>query len=492
MSHAGPARPLKAAIISPDSDVLLELSEVLSAVGLSVLTSKDVGENAAWRHFSEIDFVLFDGRLISNPTQFTLGHRSENPSYRILLYAPDISVDLAAWFAAGANDALRFPISRGELLVRVKTGARVLEMERRLRTQSSRSRFPNMYSLRGFVRRLNTFLDGAKSISEPRTLIAISIDFFAEFGREQGEAAARSLVETVVASLRQSTSDNAIAAYDDDRTFYILLPGQDLAAAKVVAGHIAQNFRTAQVDVDLSARQTVSTAIVPWHAGVTAERLIEQGNSTLSIAEQAGGDCTMKQNEYAGKLSSWKNELTTGNPFANSTAQDVMEPFPALLERDSPNHALLVALQRSGVPVWPYVDREGRLVGVASPSPECGAATAPEPNSRKSHAITRPTTIPRNASFSEIKEAFSKPGCQTLVVLADRRPLGYITRGAFHSLFEPLNSATFSHREPSVEDSRSLLVGLNVNESELASGSDPLHPSPVLGPQDRTVLPALR
>src|SRR6266700_4678512 len=109
MSHS--ARPLRIAIVSPDSGVLHELSWLLSAVGYTVVTSKVIDESAAWRQFSDSDFVLFDGRSISNPTSITLSQRSDHPVYRIFLYDPAASIDLSAWFAAGANDALRIPIS---------------------------------------------------------------------------------------------------------------------------------------------------------------------------------------------------------------------------------------------------------------------------------------------------------------------------------------------------------------------------------------------
>ena len=80
------------------------------------------------------------------PPTATLAYHSDNPIYRIFLYDPSASVDLTAWFAAGANDALRVPVSRGELLARIRAGARMLEFENRMRSQSSRSRLPGMYS----------------------------------------------------------------------------------------------------------------------------------------------------------------------------------------------------------------------------------------------------------------------------------------------------------------------------------------------------------
>ena len=126
------ARPLRIVVVSPDAGVLHDLSWMLSAVGYVVMASKDAGHQAIWRQLRDVDFVVLDGRSIVSPTKETFAHHSDNPIYRIFLYDPSVAIDTASWFAAGANDALRVPVSRGELLARVRTGARMLEFEKRM------------------------------------------------------------------------------------------------------------------------------------------------------------------------------------------------------------------------------------------------------------------------------------------------------------------------------------------------------------------------
>src|SRR5262245_332716 len=128
-STAHAARPFRCMVVSPDVGVLHDISWMLTAVGYIVATSKELQEEAAWRRFEETDFLIFDGRSIAEPTALTLAHHSDNPLYRFFLYDPTTPGDVAAWFAAGANDGLRVPISRGELLVRMRVAARMLELE---------------------------------------------------------------------------------------------------------------------------------------------------------------------------------------------------------------------------------------------------------------------------------------------------------------------------------------------------------------------------
>jgi GGDEF domain-containing protein len=319
---------------------------------------------------------------------------------------------------------------------------------------------------------LSQFTTEGKSITLGHTLLTTTIDFFAGFCREEGESAARGLLATLATTIHQSASGDALAAYVGDGTFHIVLPGRKMAEARVVAEHISQHFRAAQVDRESRSLLSVTTAIVPWRVGVHHEQLLAQGQETLAIAKQSGGDCAMEQNAFEKELSSWQNELAAGSPFANVMAQDIMEPLPAVLKQGADNRATLEALRRSGAPVWPFVDGEGRLVGVASRAAEADGAEASSADSSESEALAEPVTIAHDAAFQEIYEAFSTQGCLTMVVVADRRPIGYLTCSGFLSLIEPINSATFASDERPSDDTRSLLVGSPFNEDERESGTD--------------------
>jgi len=468
---AATTHPLRIVIVSPDLGVLHDLSWMLSAVGYSVATSKDIGAHALWRRFCDVDFVVLDGRSVSHPTDATFGHESDNPIYRIFLYDPSAAVDFASWFAAGANDAVRVPVSRGELLARIRTGARMLEFERRMRRQSTRSSLPRMYSKHGLLRALkNLAADG--SVVLGHTLLTTSIDLFHGLCREEGQSAARSLVAALATTIEQTVATDAIAAYVGDGTFHVVLRGQTSAAARTLAERISKGFCDAQSNCAAGARFSLSTAIVAWQIGVTPPQLLTQGEETLAIARQSGGDCTLEHNAYSKEIAAWQNELTGGSPFGNLTAQDIMEPFALVLQHSSDNSAMVSTLRRSGVPVWPYVDGEGKLVGVGSPELPTGAIVRVGSNGEPGHPITSPVTIENKATFPEIYETFSTQGCLEMVVVADRCPIGYLTLDGFFSLIEPIDSTTYSGDEPATEDSRSLLVGSAVKTGGPVSGSD--------------------
>ena len=463
------ARPLRILIVSPEIAILHELAWMLTAVGYSVTTSKDLGENAAWRQFGHADMLIFDGRSIPTPTAATLAFQTNNPLHRFFLYDPSSGTDLSAWFAAGANDALRVPVSRGELLVRARVGARALEFENRLRSQTTLSDLPGVYSTRGLLRQLNKLSSERASVAWGHTLLTIAIDFFNGLSHREGKMAAQQLLEKLAATIQQSASGAAIIGYVDDGTFQALLPGRKVTAAHVIAEHIANTFRLAQHDCETCV--SLTTAVVSWQLGVSPERLLEVGHETLTIAKQSGGDCAIEQSTFAQELSNWQQELTIGSPLANVVAQDIMEPFPFVLKQGGANQSMVAALRRSGLPIWPVVNHDGRLVGVTIPTAK-DVTTEWNHDSTEQPALTNPVTIAHNAPFPEIYETFSKEGCPEIVVVAEHRPIGYLSFDNFISLIEPVNSTTYASETPPDEGVLGLLVGSSINVPERASGSD--------------------
>jgi hypothetical protein len=134
------------------------------------------------------------------------------------------------------------------------------------------------------------------------------------------------------------------------------------------------------------------------------------------------------------------------------------------LEHNGSQQELTEALRRAGVPVRPYVDRDGRLVRIADGENfECGVRAGQAANAiAKTPAA--PETIPFDASFPEIYEAFASRGCATLVVTANDHPLGYLTFDGFLSMIDPIHSDTFANSNKSADELAYLIVPSTVGE----------------------------
>lgn len=456
---------LKITVLSADTKLLHDVVWMLSAVGYSVETTKDFEASALWRRYADCDVLLIDGRTVHPPYEAVLAYESNNPIYRILLYDATSPPDFAAWHAAGANDAIGIPVSRGELLTRVRTAGRYLEFERRLKHWSATTQLPGVYSRRGFVRKLARLSNATPLRESKYILLATAIDWYRGIVAKSGQNAGDRTVAAAARAIRGGAGENALTAYLGDGFFVTLVPCQTAAAAKNTAKRIADDFGSRDSQRDNLGQPTLTTAIVPWLHDNSPEQLIEAGLETLKIAKQSGGDCILEQGEFGQEHEDWMKEVAENNPFAGVVAQDIMEFFPAVLTCDADQSDTIAALRRAGVPVCPYVDRNGRLTGVASAE---AAANAPGTNRLAALPIQPPETINNNASFSDIYEAFSSRGCSTLIVVADDQPLGYLTFHGFLSLVEPVGPNTYASSKYPSNDSLQLAVPALSNDCELA------------------------
>jgi hypothetical protein len=298
--------------------------------------------------------------------------------------------------------------------------------------------------------------------------LVTSIDWYAGIRAKCGETASRNLVNAVARAIRRAVGESAASAYLGEGRFATLLSGQSPDAVKCLADSLAKDFRSRESHHESVPRPTLTSAVMPWHAGCKADRSLNGALETLVLAQQSGGDCLVLDGQFNKELTAWREEMSTGNPFTNVVAQDIMEPFPALLEASAEQRGLLEALRRSGVPVWPYVDRDGRMIRVANDenaasSPRNGQNSNP---ARDTHAL--PETIPFDASFPEIYEAFASRGCTTLVVTANDHPLGYLTCDGFLSMIDPIHADSFANSNKSADDLTYLIVPSAIGEAASA------------------------
>jgi hypothetical protein len=270
----------------------------------------------------------------------------------------------------------------------------------------------------------------------------------------------------VARAIRRAVGENSPSAYLGDGRFATLVVGQSLAAAKNTADALAKDFGSRESHIGSIPRPTLTSAVTPWTAGANADRFFNDALETHSLAVHSGGNRVLQHGDYLHELATWRDEMTTGSPFANVVAQDIMEPFPALLEQDAVEGLLVAdALKRSGAAFRPYVDCEGRFVGVAANQngvrdTHVGSVVGPD-----SDALQMPETIPFDASFPEIYEAFSARGCASLVVTSGDQPLGYITCDGFLSMIDPIHRDSFAPLGTPADDLTYLLVPSALGEA---------------------------
>lgn len=436
-------------IISPDHALLREMAWVLVAVGHRVETSSDLSETALWRQFAQPDVLLVDARVGQVEPATHLQFDSTEACYQIVLYDTETEGELGNWFAAGAHDAVRIPLSRGELVARVREGARWLAFEGSLQALSHTTLAPGWLTESALLGELSRRATPQSTSLEGSVLLLGQIDWFDGYQRQAGQGAARRLAHSAARSLRRVVGEKVLGAYLEQGRFALVLPATTVAVARKHAEQIAADFGCRESHRDGLARPTLTLAITPWQAEQEPDQWLQTGIDTLEVALYSGGETIHDSTDCSAELQAWQQEMTIGNPFANVVAMDIMHTFPAILVRDEPDFALAATLSRAGSTWLPVVEANGNLVGVVDLPLPPGLETLPP---------ARPLgTISASATFAEIYEAFAEAESTQLVVEVEGQPIGYLTCEAFTSLIEPVSPASYVHGSLTY-DTRDLIV----------------------------------
>ena len=165
-----------------------------------------------------------------------------------------------------------------------------LERERdRYRFLSEQDGLTGLFNRRALDRRLEHAIASALRNGTPLSLIVLDTDRFKEYndryGHLAGDDALRCLARTMRANVRQ---EDMCFRYGGEE-FVILLPGQNVPHATVVAERIREAYRADSAS-DLGPGGTVSLGVVEFREGDTANTLLARGDAALYRAKEQGRD----------------------------------------------------------------------------------------------------------------------------------------------------------------------------------------------------------
>ena len=220
----------------------------------------------------------------------------------VLLTSKDSKDDMVIGFEAGADDYLVKPPNYAELKARLKTGMRILELERSLKKANEEIRIlSNIDSLTGIYNRgylsehLLIEIKKARRYSHPLSVTICDIDHFKKvndnYGHQFGDLALKEFARCIIDSIRHDV-DWAVRYGGEE--FLIVLPETDIKNALFMAERIRRNIikrllRIQGKDVAITA----SFGVVGFHPDtpeslISMENLINQADKHLYRAKQEG------------------------------------------------------------------------------------------------------------------------------------------------------------------------------------------------------------
>ncbi|BCG99119.1 GGDEF domain-containing protein [Mesorhizobium loti] len=156
-----------------------------------------------------------------------------------------------------------------------------------------------------FTRQAEQAVLGAMRQGMPVALVIADLDHFKSINDNFGHASGDRVIETFAGSLREAAAGHHVAGRIGGEEFAIILPGTNLAAARLFAEGTRSAFGALRIDglpADISC--TASFGVAELHPGETTADLMRRADEALYLAKNAGRDCVRVSAGPGGEWSS--------------------------------------------------------------------------------------------------------------------------------------------------------------------------------------------
>jgi len=239
--------------------------------------------------------------------------REENPDryvFIVMLTSKGSKDDIISGLGAGADDYLTKPTHYAELVARIKTGIRILELEKSLKAAvdeihllSITDPLTGIYNRSYINERLPQEIHRAKRYSHDFSLLMCDIDHFKKVndthGHLVGDAVLKEFVRCLTSVIRQQVD---WAGRYGGEEFLVVLPETDQAGAMVVAERLRVAVQKCETHIDdCTIPITASFGVTGFSPRdgkdvLKPEALLQQADVLLYEAKEAG------RNQVKGRL----------------------------------------------------------------------------------------------------------------------------------------------------------------------------------------------
>lgn len=156
-----------------------------------------------------------------------------------------------------------------------------------------------------FTRQAEQAMLGAMRHGVPVTLVIADLDHFKGINDNFGHASGDRVIETFAGFLREAAAGHHVAGRIGGEEFAIILPGTNLAAARLFAEGTRSAFGTLPIDgLPADNRCTASFGVAELHPSETIADLMRRADEALYLAKNAGRDCVRVSAGPGGEWSS--------------------------------------------------------------------------------------------------------------------------------------------------------------------------------------------
>lgn len=468
---------LKIGIVSEDPNLLREATWGLTNFGYEVICANDFEPFQNSLERSPVDLLLVDAdhtdlaRICELPALGKYGF-----TYKILLYHADRPTDNLSGLESAFNDAITKPLNGGEMLARIRAGARFVEFEHRHREQSMFDRPTGLMSQRGILKTVDAM---RKSLDDKElqsfSMVVLELDYLDSYTESHGAQSRDRLLREIAKLIAKTAGEDEFSARLQNNTLALVIPDSSFEEGEAVATSLHDHLQQSVFDIDgMQIRQTATMCVAAWNPLTRQFRdILTAVERTLSHANVLGGASIVPCGQFDQDYSQWQDKNWAGIDLSSLTARDAMVPFTFQWDASVSSETAEMAIRNSGVAYIPCLGDDGLYLGVISR--ETPGSQAPEgagrEESKESSILDRletPQTVREDLPYAELMDHFTADDQHLLVVLRNERPLGYVTHAALASLLESVDQETFRNGKPVTSGTDYLLVPDYVEETNCA------------------------
>jgi two-component system cell cycle response regulator len=229
----------------------------------------------------------------------TLRSKKSGPYvYLIFLTSKGKQEDIVRGLEAGADDYVTKPFDFHELMARLRTGKRILELQDQLVAQATRDSLTGLLNREAILDVLQKECRRAFRSKSPLAVIMADVDRFKNVndthGHLAGDAVLREAARRMFTSLR---SYDSVGRYGGEE-FLVIVPGCNAAEAAHLADRLRGNIGDTAIEASGSRLDiTLSFGVADTNAGQAPDEILRAADSALYAAKKAGRNRVEKSPE---------------------------------------------------------------------------------------------------------------------------------------------------------------------------------------------------
>lgn len=285
---AAPSAKWRVLLVDDEPVQRMLVGRMLTRAGFEVVTAEDGEQALKLIAQGDVQLVVTDWEMPKlDGLSLCRSVRSmglDRYVYAIVVTSRDAVEHVVMGLQAGADDYLVKPVLEPELLARLNTGKRLLEMERSLRLANEENirlsitdALTGVFNRRYLMDQLSRELERAQRYQHPLSLMLCDVDHFKRindtYGHQSGDEVLISFAQSLKYSLRET---DWIARYGGEE-FVVVLPETSIANATAVAERCRADLAATPRQVgELSVPVTASFGVSGWEPGMTVDTLLDK------------------------------------------------------------------------------------------------------------------------------------------------------------------------------------------------------------------------